>query len=87
MSLEEGKAYNEHLMPLIQGAVMPDRSVPVEYITYDLWESMRQCDQNLANDIIEPVFIFMRSQTDPQRKQNFGLRKYLEYRERDVGKA
>lgn len=87
MSFQDGKAYNEKLMPISRGDVLPDRNVPVEYITYDLWESMRACDRKLANEILEPVFTFMRAQTDPRRKDTMELGAYLEYRERDVGKA
>ena len=87
MSFVAGKAYNEKLMPISRGDVLPDRNVPVEYITYDLWESMRACDRKLADEILEPVFTFMRAQTDPRRKDTMELGAYLEYRERDVGKA
>ncbi|GAB1318225.1 carbonyl reductase (NADPH-dependent) ari1 [Madurella fahalii] len=87
MSLADGEAYNAHLMPLMRGDVLPDRTVPVEYITYDLWESMRAHDLEMANDILEPVFVFMRAQTDKARTKKMGLKDYLEYRERDVGKG
>ncbi|KAI1409845.1 Aristolochene synthase in complex with 12,13-Difluorofarnesyl diphosphate [Hypoxylon sp. FL1857] len=87
MSLEDGRAYNERLMPLFRGSVLPDRSIPVEWISYDLWESMRAHDRDMADEIIEPVFTFMRAQTDPTRLTEMGLGQYLEYRERDVGKA
>lgn len=87
MSLEDGKAYNERLMPIARGEVAPDPKVPVEYITYDLWEAMRAHDRPMADDIIEPVFTFMRAQTDPARLNDQDLGAYLEYREADVGKA
>lgn len=87
MSLEEGSAYNEKLIPISRGDVLPDRSVPVEYITYDLWESMRVHDREMADEILEPVFQFMRAQTDRARVGPMGLGSYFEYRERDVGKA
>lgn len=87
MSFEDGEAYNNHLMPISRGDVLPDRNIPVEYITYDLWESMRAHDRELADEILEPVFTFMRAQTDRSRTQMKELGKYLEYRERDVGKA
>lgn len=87
MSFESGKAYNEKLMPISRGDLLPDRTVPVECITYDLWESMRAHDRKLADEILEPVFTFMRAQTDSQRKEAMELGQYLEYRERDVGKA
>lgn len=87
MSLDEGRAYNERLMPLFRGSVLPDRSVPVEYIGYDLWESMRASDRDMADEVLEPVFTFMRAQTDPTRLTRMELGRYLEYREADVGKA
>ncbi|PGG97505.1 hypothetical protein AJ79_09175 [Helicocarpus griseus UAMH5409] len=87
MSFEDGAAYNAKLMPISRGDVLPDRNVPVEYIMYDLWESMRACDRKLADEILEPVFTFMRSQTDPTRLGIAEMGAYLEYRERDVGKA
>ncbi|KAI2631796.1 Aristolochene synthase in complex with 12,13-Difluorofarnesyl diphosphate [Xylaria nigripes] len=87
MSLEDGKAYNEKLMPIARGHVKPDRNIPVEYIFFDLWESMRAHDRELANEILEPTFEFMRAQTDPARLKPMGLKEYLEYREADVGKA
>lgn len=54
---------------------------------WDLWEAMRRCDLQQANEILEPTFVFMRAQTDRARKNIKGLGAYLLYRERDVGKA
>lgn len=62
-------------------------SIPVEYILYDLWESMRAHDKHLADEVLEPVFTFMRAQTDKARLEINELGQYLEYREKDVGKA
>lgn len=71
----------------MRGDEIPNRDEPAEFIMYDLWQEMRQCDMDLANDILEPVFVFMRAQTDKTRKNIKGLGAYLLYRERDVGKA
>lgn len=54
---------------------------------YDLWESMRAHDRELANEVLEPTFLFMRAQTDKIRLEISELGEYLEYREKDVGKA
>lgn len=62
-------------------------TVPVEYILHDLWEGMRVHDKELADAVLEPTFTFMRAQTDRSRTSLTELRKYLEYREKDVGKA
>ncbi|KAB8209383.1 Aristolochene synthase in complex with 12,13 Difluorofarnesyl diphosphate [Aspergillus parasiticus] len=87
MSFEDGSAYNEKLIPIARGDVLPDRTVPVEWIMYDLWESMRAHDKVLANEILEPVFTFMRAQTDKARLTIKEMGPYLVYREKDVGKA
>ena len=87
MSFERGKAYNDSLKSLCRGDALPDRDVPVEYITYDLWQSMREHDERLANDILDPVFTFMDAQTNAKREHFEGLGVYLKYREGDVGKA
>ncbi|KAI0113591.1 Aristolochene synthase in complex with 12,13 Difluorofarnesyl diphosphate [Nemania sp. FL0031] len=87
MSLKEGEQYNQRLMDLSRGDVTPDRSIAAEFIIYDLWNSMRLHDSAMANDILEPVFVFMRAQTDSTRLKPMNLGEYLEYRERDVGKA
>lgn len=54
---------------------------------YDLWEQMRAHDKKLADEILEPTFTFMRAQTDNTRLKINELGQYLEYREKDVGKA
>ncbi|KAM7188912.1 Isoprenoid synthase domain containing protein [Rhypophila sp. PSN 637] len=87
MSFEDGEAYNAKLIPIARGDVLPDRSIPAEYITYDLWESMRASDKELADEVLEPTFTFMRAQTDRVRMEITELGHYLEYREKDVGKA
>jgi aristolochene synthase len=87
MSLTDGQAYNDRLIPIARGEVQPDRNVAAEYIMYDLWESMRACDKALADEVLEPTFTFMRAQTEKERLTITELGHYLEYRERDVGKA
>ncbi|KAK2616580.1 Aristolochene synthase prx2 [Conoideocrella luteorostrata] len=87
MSFEDGSAYNNKLMPIARGDVLPDRTVPVEWMMYDLWEEMRAKDKILADQILEPTFTFMRAQTDKSRLTISELGHYLTYREKDVGKA
>lgn len=48
---------------------------------------MRACDRELADEVLEPTFTFMRAQTDRIRLHISELGRYLEYREKDVGKA
>ncbi|OTB04033.1 hypothetical protein M426DRAFT_59230 [Hypoxylon sp. CI-4A] len=89
MSFADGEALNNRLIELSKGPeyATPDRSIPAEYVIYDLWESMRKHDLDLANEVLEPTFVFMRSQTDRVRLSIKELGEYLRYREKDVGKA
>ncbi|KUI66607.1 Aristolochene synthase [Cytospora mali] len=61
-------------------------SIPVGSMFYDLWDSMRAKDAELADQVIEPTFVFMRAQTDKIRTKITEIGQYLQYRERDVGK-
>ncbi|KUI70878.1 Aristolochene synthase [Cytospora mali] len=63
------------------------RSTPAEFVIYDLWENMRNFDLELANEVLELAFVFMRSHADKLRLSIKGLGEYLRYREKDVGKA
>ncbi|KAI0533245.1 Aristolochene synthase in complex with 12,13 Difluorofarnesyl diphosphate [Xylaria digitata] len=86
MSLKDGRAFNDKLIALARGEVLPDRSSPPEWIMYDVWEGLRGCDEELANAMLQPCFNFMSSQTDPRRLTKMNLEQYLEYRLDDVGK-
>lgn len=48
---------------------------------------MRAHDKDLADAVLEPTFLFMRAQTDRNRMSITDIGSYLEYREKDVGKA
>ncbi|KAJ4289873.1 hypothetical protein N0V90_011206 [Kalmusia sp. IMI 367209] len=87
LSLEEGKAYNNSLMPFCTGVLQPDRNNPVEWMMHDLWEEMRIIDRQLAEEVVEPVFVFMRAQTAKERLSIDSLHDYLQYRQDDVGQA
>ncbi|KAI0179446.1 Aristolochene synthase from penicillium Roqueforti [Hypoxylon sp. FL1284] len=85
LSLADGAAYNEHLMPLCKGEAQPNKNIPVEWMMYQIWEEMRQCNRELADQVLEPVFTFMRAQTSSERLHIKDLGPYLRYRQSDVG--
>lgn len=87
MGLDEGSAYNEKLISVSKGEIAPDRNIPAEWIMHDLWEDMKAFDSVLGEQTMEPVFTFMRAQTDKSRLTIQQLGEYLEYREKDVGQA
>lgn len=59
MSFQKGEKYSETLMHLCASDVLPDRSIPVQWIMFDLWESMRACDRDLADGVLGPVFLLL----------------------------
>ncbi|KFY03254.1 hypothetical protein O988_01597, partial [Pseudogymnoascus sp. VKM F-3808] len=79
MSFDDGKSYNERLMPIARGDVKPDPSTPVEWMFGDIWANMRAQDITLANNILEPCFVFMRAQTDKSRKSINEFGDYMNY--------
>ncbi|KAJ8126545.1 hypothetical protein O1611_g7090 [Lasiodiplodia mahajangana] len=85
LSLDDGRAHNEEVIRFCRGDTLPDRNAPIEWITWDLWESLRAYDRELADDMLEPCIVWLRSQTDPRRLKQLDLKEYLEYREADVG--
>ena len=54
---------------------------------YDLWEGMRALDKPLADEVLEPTFMFLRAQTDRARSSIKELSRYLDYRREDAAKA
>ncbi|KAI1298784.1 putative aristolochene synthase [Xylaria venustula] len=85
--MDDGKVHQERLMSIAGGETQPDRRIPIEWTTGDIWEGMRAHDRVLADGVVEPCFEFMRAQPDPVRLKKKDLREYLEYREADFAKS
>ncbi|KAI0599443.1 Aristolochene synthase in complex with 12,13-Difluorofarnesyl diphosphate [Biscogniauxia sp. FL1348] len=85
MSLQDAQAYNERLILIARGVQEPDRSIPAEWIMWDLWEDMRAVDAELAHILEEPTFIFLRAQVDKTRLNTGNLAAYFEFRQKDIG--
>ena len=85
MSLEDGRQYNEKMMSLMKGNLLPDRTVAVEWMSYDIWAEMRALDPRLAGEVLGPMADFMEAQTEKKRLKKMGMEEYLEWRGRDVG--
>ena len=67
MSLEEGKAMYKKLIPIAMGNKLPNRSDPYEWITYDVFTSMRACDKELADQVLREALVCVTAQTDSGR--------------------
>lgn len=87
MSLKDAEEYNEKLILIARGLQQPDRSVPAEWMMWDLWEDMRAHDKEGAFLVEAPCFLFMRAQVDHMRLNPGGLSGYFEFREKDIGTA
>jgi aristolochene synthase len=86
MTLDEGRAYNEMVLSFMDGAKKPNRDIPVEWITYDIWQDMRECDLVLSAEVLKTMGPFMTAQTDSIRmNENVGMKAYLEWRILDIG--
>ncbi|KFA76884.1 hypothetical protein S40288_09299 [Stachybotrys chartarum IBT 40288] len=87
MSLEDAEAYNENLILIARGLKQPDRTIPAEWMMWDLWEDIRGHDEKLARTVEDPCFLFMRAQVDKTRLSPGSLDNYFEFREKDIGTA
>lgn len=67
MSLEEGKRFYKKLIPIAMGKKLPNRSDPYEWITYDVWTSMRACDSELADQVLREALVCITAQVDSVR--------------------
>ncbi|KAI1274952.1 Aristolochene synthase [Xylaria sp. FL0933] len=85
MPIEEGKEYNERLILIAQGMKRPNPAIPAEWMMWDLWEDMRNHDEELAKTVQAPCFLFMRAQVDKIRLNQSDLSLYFEFRQDDIG--
>ena len=67
MSLEEGKMLYKRLIPIAMGKQLPNRSDPFEWITYDTFTSMRACDKELADQVLQEALVCINAQVDSNR--------------------
>ncbi|KAI1487270.1 Aristolochene synthase in complex with 12,13-Difluorofarnesyl diphosphate [Biscogniauxia mediterranea] len=85
VSLKDAQEYIERLILIIRGVQKPDRSIPAEWIMWDIWEEMRAVDAELAHTLEEPTFILLRAQVDKTRLDTGDLATYFQFRVKDIG--
>jgi aristolochene synthase len=87
MSVQEGVAHQAKVIECARGNLLPDRSIPSQWIMYDLFEDMRAVDKQLADELLEPTIDFLIAQADGNRMKPMNLKEYFEYRDADLGKG
>lgn len=85
MDLEEGKMLCKKLIPIAMGQKLPNRSNPYEWITYDVFTSMRACDKELADQVFQGVLDFITGQVDSRRLTCSDMGSLLRQRMREAG--
>ncbi|KAF2020313.1 terpenoid synthase [Aaosphaeria arxii CBS 175.79] len=86
MSQQDGTIFNDKVIDCCRGNTLPDRSVPAQWIMYDLFEEMRAVDKPLADALLQPTIDFLKGQVDAERSKPMGLSEYFVLRNDDVGK-
>lgn len=87
MSVEEGKAFYAKLIPLAKGARLPDRNDALQWITYDTFASMRECDAGLTDEVIDGAILCLNAQVDPARLKCEDMGSLLRQRVKEGGCA
>ncbi|KAH8806873.1 isoprenoid synthase domain-containing protein, partial [Flagelloscypha sp. PMI_526] len=85
LSLDEGRAYNAMVFAFFCGTKVPNRAIPIEWITYDVGADMRRCDPVLFPNVVRDMDQFMAAQTDSKRDQDLSFKEYMPWRIDDVG--
>ena len=85
MSLEEGKAFYKNLIPIAMGKKLPNRSDPYEWITYDTLATMRACDKELADQVLQGALLCLTAQVDSERLACPDMASLLRHRIKEGG--
>jgi hypothetical protein len=87
MSISEGKALYRKLIPMAMGTAQPDRTQPFEWITYDIFASMRACDEERTKDVFQKALLCITAQVDEARLSCADMGSLLRHREKEAGCA
>lgn len=87
IDLEEGKTLCKKLIPIAMGQKLPNRSDPYEWITYDVFTSMRACDKELADQVVQGALVYFTGQVDSRRLTCSDMGSLLRQRMREAGGA
>ncbi|KID79657.1 Aristolochene synthase [Metarhizium brunneum] len=85
LSFSQGRALAEHIAHLCRGQRLPNRAVPMEWISYNLFRDMRELDAERASHVADAVEKSMMVQTSTRRGKDMGFSQFVEYRSVDVG--
>ncbi|KAL9607059.1 MAG: hypothetical protein Q9204_009377, partial [Flavoplaca sp. TL-2023a] len=87
LSISEGKALYERLVPIALGKTQPDRNEPYEWMTYDIWKSMRATDPELTEVVWQGALLCITAQVDDARTKCPDLGSLLKHRAKEAGIA
>jgi aristolochene synthase len=87
MSVEDRVVHNMKVIEYARSNLLPDRNIPAQFIMFDLFESMREVDKQLADKLLEPTIDFLVAQADGNRMKPMNLKEYFDYRDADLGKG
>ena len=87
MSVEEGKTFYARFLPLVEGKRLPDRKNILEWLIYDVFASMRECDPKLTDDAIEGAKICVKAMVDPAREECTDMGSLIRQRGKEGGCA
>ncbi|KAI4268137.1 MAG: hypothetical protein LQ337_008024, partial [Flavoplaca oasis] len=87
LSISEGKALYERLVPIALGKTQPDRNDPYEWMTYDIWKSMRATDPELTEVVWQGALLCITAQVDDARMKCPDLGSLLKHRAKEAGIA
>lgn len=85
--MEEGKAFCARLIPVVEGKRLPDRKYSLEWLSYDVFTSMRECDPKLTDDVVEGAKLCVKAMVDPDRLKCTDMGSLIGHRVKEGGCA
>ncbi|KAL8728360.1 MAG: hypothetical protein Q9181_005370 [Wetmoreana brouardii] len=87
LSVSEGKDLYNRLTPLALGKALPNRNDPYEWMTYDIWTSMRKTDAELTDVVWQGAQLCIMAQVDEARMKCPDMGSLLKHRAKEAGIA
>ena len=84
-NLIEGKTFYTRLIAIARGKILPNRSDAIEWITYDLFTSMRARDEEITEEVLQGAIMCLSGQVDEARMKCADMSALIRHRVKEGG--
>lgn len=84
-NLTEGKTFYARLIAIARGKILPNRLDAIEWITHDLFTSMRTRDEELTEEVLQGAIMCLSGQVDEARMNCADMSALIRHRVQEGG--